>query len=147
MNDHSPHFNNVLTKRPFSANIVKNLLFFAWKEKISKTQQPSCLLFFIVIQSKPTEFLFSQIILKDTHQVCRDFQVQVEKSTLLHDKPDHLLLLASKRGFRKPRWAKKKNKTKKTKHPKLNIVHVSELWGKLCANVQYWHVMCSCPKG
>lgn len=41
----------------------------------------------------------------------------------------------------------KKKQTKKTKHPKLNIVHVSELWGKLCANVQYWHVMCSCPKG
>lgn len=142
MNDHSPHFNNVLTKRPFSANIVKNLLFFAWKEKISKTQQPSCLLFFIVIQSKPTEFLFSQIILKDTHQVCRDFQVQVEKSTLLHDKPDHLLLLASKRGFRKPRWAKKKTKPKK---PNIQswILFMSVNCGESCVqmcNIGMWCV-------
>lgn len=64
MNDHSPHFNNVLMRRPFPANIMKNLLFYAWKEKISKMKQPSCLLFFIVLRSKPTEFLFSQNILK-----------------------------------------------------------------------------------
>lgn len=114
MNDHSLHFNNVLMRRPFSANIMKNLLFYARKKNISKMQQPSCLLFFIVVMPKLTDFLFSHNILKERcwgsswtpwffqildDQVYREFQVQVEESTLLHDEPDNLLLLALKRGI------------------------------------------------
>lgn len=77
-------------------------------------QQPSCLLLFIVVRPKLTDFLFSHNILKERcwgsgwtpwffqildDQVYREFQVQVEESTLLHDEPDNLLLLALKRGI------------------------------------------------
>ena len=58
MNDHSPHFNHVFMRRSFSANVMKPLLFHAKKAKINKMQQNDCPLFFIVLRSKPTYFLF-----------------------------------------------------------------------------------------